>query len=210
MLSEKTVFSTGIFILINFFVVASFAQEEMIFNINLNFNSDNNTLKLLDVYTKPGFAQERKITTGYILEIISFDNKTLHRSFFEIENVIHFLPPSEGGSAGSIILKDFNFTLTAPYFKNAKEIRISSPKGALLLPIDVSLFADFCGDGLCKLNENFLICPSDCPLVSPKDEIFVIAIIVAIVIIIAIIKIKKYLEKNKWESLERKFKYKIR
>ncbi len=204
-----TIFSIFIITFI-FFIYYASAQGERSYVLTMHYS--NGTLFFQDVFITEGPPPSRNVQleTGYKAQLISFEDKILDEFKFVFATFIHGETFENDTIIGRIISDKVNFTLTIPYFKNAKEIRIYSPLGIRVLSVDVSRFSDICGDKMCKLKENFFSCSVDCSLVSPKDEIFVIAIIVAIVIIIAIIKIKKYLEKNKWESLERKFKYKIR
>ena len=91
----------------------------------------------------------------YSAEIISFDNKTLYKSFFDIALVQAYDSFNESGNivAGGVDNLNYtNFTLYLPYYENAKSIEIYDDlNDNFLLSIDVSKFSkNLCGDGICQ------------------------------------------------------------
>ena len=130
----------------------------------LNIHYIRGELKLNSVFVTVAQIQKSvgKNSNTYEAIIEDFNGKTLYTMFFYI-NRGFIGPPAIGGEQPNYIEQDdLNFALILPYFKNGSYIKIFSPKKKLLLKVDVSVFANTCGDGVCQRQENYKTCPQDC------------------------------------------------
>jgi len=139
--------------------------------VNLNF--DNGQLKLNNVYATSGIAPDRKAVAkaDYVAKIISFDNKILSTFKFAMPLIVY--PFYENGSsekAPAFMLDKVDSTVLVPYYKNAKQLSISTLDGNKVLDVDLGYLADVCGNGKCEPHESAISCPQDCKA-NAKDDI---------------------------------------
>jgi len=120
-------------------------------------------IELERVFVSPAFIPDRltQPSEGFRLVVNSFSLKKLHEFYFRAP--VYFPPfdddpvngfPDNGGSN--------KFSLIVPYFQNAKNIDIFNPNNEKILTIDVSVFAQVCGDSVCQDHESYESCSQDC------------------------------------------------
>lgn len=116
------------------------------YNINLEYNKGSLNYIDSEIILNPNLF----FSGEYYADLISFDNKLLNRTSFSVPNMIFYDIVDEktgeiiGG--GNRIINQTKFTISLPYYENAKEIRISklnitTNKYDKILAIDVSYYA---------------------------------------------------------------------
>lgn len=98
-------------------------------------------------------------------DVLSMDDEKIYSAGFMVPDIAcagESDPESGVAAAGCKRDDPEEFTLSIPYFSNGKNIEIYDPEGNLSLTVDVSMFADLCGDGVCGEGENSGACPADC------------------------------------------------
>jgi len=189
--------------------------------LGLNYNKGNISFLSLNI----GLEQPGESQGDYTADILSFNNKTLNRTFFSVSTfiLVDIVDESTGSINGGGIfnLTQVNFTLYLPYYENAKEIKIYDPDMTLMLTIPVSQFSkDLCGDGTCQFYESERSCAADCAVpkvnvtaaekekgivekatqyVEENQTMFIVSLIVLVILIIIII----LLLKTKHKSVEK-------
>jgi hypothetical protein len=160
-------------------------EQQKIYFLSIEY--DNGSLTLLDIRTTEGFPSAyTNRTTSYRAELISSDKKILHTGYFEIPNIIHIPPPLDQAETPEYIyIEKVNFSISLPFHKNAVEMNIYDKENKQLLSINLSSFADYCGDERCSATENSNICPKDCAGGGNGNEIFYLGIAVVVVIILS-------------------------
>lgn len=120
--------------LLAFAQVAS-AQGSSVFLLNLEYNkgkfSTNDILVVPANWPGPVLAQ-----SAYKYEVVSFNGDNLYSSRFVVpkEIIIEGRPP--------LVLDNVNFTIIAPYFSNAKEIKLLGGDNETLLSVKVREFPE--------------------------------------------------------------------
>lgn len=183
-----------IFLAILIMSASSYAlDQQKIYFISMEYN--NGSLILLDVSLTEGFPSVNKNPDmSNRAELVSFDGKILYEGYFDIPNFVYVPPPIDSSdNTESIFIERVNFSISLPFDKNATKINIYGSENEIILSVDVSSFADYCGDKRCSTIENKDICPNDCVMVGiGNDIIFYLEItVVAIAILLAFIYIKK-------------------
>jgi hypothetical protein len=168
-------------------------EQQKIYFLSIEY--DNGSLALLDIRTTEGFSSlDSNRTMSYRAELVSFDKKILYTGYFEIPNVIHIPPPiDQAESPDYISIEKVNFSISLPFDKKAVEMNIYDNENKGLLSINLSSFADYCGDERCSTTENADICPKDCVGGGKVNEIIFYLVIVAVMVIIllTILRAKK-------------------
>ena len=138
----------------------AFGSEEIYF-LNIEYNQGKLTLLNINLITGyPHLSQDK--TLPYELELLSSNKEILYKGFFEVPNKFYApVPKNPKEFSGIVELDNLNFSISFPYHKEGKEIRIIKQREELL-NIDVSQFSMYCGDTLCLSDENFQNCPEDC------------------------------------------------
>ena len=176
---KREVFVVIVFSLLSAIVIAQ--DVDKIYILNLDYDRGN--LNLVSVVVQHGYAPDRRIQpeVGYNCSVASFSGETLYSFKFEVPNVIYAPPPIGGEAESGIYLEQVNFSLTIPYFRDGKTIYIYDSNDTNVLSVDVSQFADFCGDGVCSDEEDYQSCSQDCTRESePETSNFLYIIIILI------------------------------
>ncbi len=133
-----------VLILMLFMLVTSVsAQIDHYYKIDLIYQQGNISYKTISV--EPS-EEQLKTTEGlFIAEVVSFDNKILNLTYFDISTTlfVDYLNPETGeiGSGDIIELNESEVVLYVPYYKNAKEINIYDWDLNKKLSIEVSSYA---------------------------------------------------------------------
>lgn len=151
------------------------AEQQKIYFISMEYY--RGSLNLIDVRLAEGFpsvSEENVQNMPNRAELISFDGKILYSGYFEIPNIIHVPPPiDESENTESVFFENVNFSISMPFVKNATRINIYGIENDIILSVDVSSFADYCGDSKCSISEDSRLCPSDCGFFGFGDDIMI-------------------------------------
>jgi len=132
-------------------------------------------LNLTSIGLLDGTAPDRlnQPEVGYTLKVVSFKNEVLYSFKFSIDTtILSAADPSWFDEEGNQIyipnetqktINETSINLIFPYFKNAKTVDIFDQNNTLVLSIDISKYATCNTNGVCDHNENYNICPEDCP-----------------------------------------------
>ncbi len=120
----------------------------------LTLSYQNNEISLVNVFIKQGFAPDKKIQpeNGYEYRIVSSSSKTLYSFKFTIPSELTLFDSGCGGCSsgcggGTAVdskssevasLANTQFTLLAPFYKEARAINIYDQSAKLKLTVDVS------------------------------------------------------------------------
>lgn len=114
---------------------------ESYYSLDLNYFDGAITFRGINLLS--GTAPEIEDKGAYTLRLVSFYNTVLGEWKFDVD-------------------ENEDFTLYAPYYKEAEEVVIFK-NGERIFGYDVGSFADVCGDGSCQFHESYENCPEDCP-----------------------------------------------
>lgn len=139
---NKYKLSFGLILLLSFAVSVS-AEVRNYYEINLEYNDGEITAKRLTVT-----ASSKELTNSpgtYVAEILSFDDKILNITFFDIPLTIFFdmVNPGTGDVIGGGMkeLNETEVTIYVPYYRDAKEVNIYNASLDLQLSIPVDSYA---------------------------------------------------------------------
>lgn len=145
-------------------------------DIGLVWNSSS--LKMAETYYElvPGIEPE-DVFYSYELKHEETSSNNLKEGFFYVPKGVYSTVPPECFYEDAESLGDdcvsyfepehFLFYLNIPYVPRAKIINLFDEEKNKILSVDVSRFADYCGDGICSGRESYYTCPKDC-----KEEPF--------------------------------------
>ncbi|MBI2673522.1 hypothetical protein HYX19_04635 [Candidatus Woesearchaeota archaeon] len=178
---KKTIIIILTIVLFGQYVVADFQK---VYVVDLKYDNDLIIKESISVtyvyYQEEKYLEER----GYLLKIISFDNKVLYSKRFRFPLIsagsalkewfdekgkqIYFPTANE---SGRLDLEEWGrkVQLIMPYFQNGKKIEIYDQKDKKILEIDIGYFANVCGDNVCQEHESYVDCKQDCPSGSKDD-----------------------------------------
>ena len=88
--------------------------------------------------------------SGFLVKTVAFDNSDITKIYYNMS-------------------ENRNYLVYLPYNKNAAKIVVYNPKNSIVMDIDVSSFADTCGNGICELYESYESCTKDCKSGSKDD-----------------------------------------
>jgi len=107
--------------------------EQDLYDISLTFDKGGNILeKTLFVDTGFPSSDELNSKDEYHVELVSFDDKSLHKYHFDVSFILYSNPPTT--------LDEAKISFFLPYFKNGKEVKIYH-KEEHIGTIDVSPYA---------------------------------------------------------------------
>lgn len=148
-------------------VDTSSAASDKLYIINLNY--DTGAISLNSVYvTVRDISIEPAQTGNYHYDVLSFENKVLFTSRFEIRTDFS-VPDIESTEPIEIHLEKQDISLEIPYFENGKSIDIYDSKNNKVHSVDVGYFTDTCDNSVCEAHESYENCPKDCPS-GEKDD----------------------------------------
>ena len=80
---------------------------------------------------------------GFLIKVISFDDTELKKIYYNMS-------------------ENKNYLVYLPYDKNSARIEVYNPDNSKIMDIDVSSFADTCGNKVCEAYESYESCKEDC------------------------------------------------
>jgi len=146
---------------------------ERTYLIDLNYK--NGILHTNDVFVTKSKSPDRKILrkVDYFAKLLDFEGRTLTSFKFEFPRVEWpAMPRPEGNETAfsPVFLSDTNYTLLAPYFDDASKMEVYNLQNQKVLTVDLSYFAESCGDGVCQPHESAMECSEDC-LAEQVDDV---------------------------------------
>ena len=128
------------------FLLASFANAEKYFVLDVNYISGSLTFNSIALKESSRIIQYSD-TDGFLIKVKSFSDAELQK--------MHY-----GMSANK------NYQIYVPYSKEAERIEVYNPSNSKVMDIEVSSFADTCGNKICESYES---CTKDCSSGSKDD-----------------------------------------
>lgn len=168
-----------------------FADLQKVFVLELNYNKG--MIKENSLYVTPIFYNEEKDqpVDGYLLNLISNQDKELFRLNFYFPLEVYDIP-------GKFFLDQVNITLYVPYTKEAKNIEIFNPNGEQMLNINIERFVkNVCGDLICDIEENYEKCSMDCPKPIEKQEFFSMKTVYSFILLMVLAIVLIYLYRKR-------------
>ena len=81
--------------------------------------------------------------SGFLVKTVSFDGSDMQKIYYNMS-------------------ENKNYIIYVPYDKAAAKILVYNPSNSIVMDIDVSSFADTCGNKICEPYESYENCPNDC------------------------------------------------
>ena len=136
-------------------------ESEKIYFIELEYNQG--ALGLVDINLITGYPT-LSVEPGmpYKLELVDASGNVLYTGYFDVPNRLYTPPPLADGQGTSVVELDYvKFTISLPYQDKGLLIKVTKG-GKEELEIDVSGYAEYCGDNICQPDEDSNACPQDC------------------------------------------------
>ena len=130
-------------------LVANVAFAEKYFVLDINYVGGSvtfNSISLKDVDR----AIKYTYNTGFLIKVISLDNRKIQQLYYGMSS-------------------DKSYVIHIPYNKDAARIEVYNPSNSKIIDIEVSSFADTCGNNFCEDHESYESCTKDCSSGSKDD-----------------------------------------
>ncbi|MBS3118990.1 hypothetical protein J4417_04940 [Candidatus Woesearchaeota archaeon] len=125
------------------FSFSAYAQTNHYYKINLAYQ--NGDLSATSVKIEPSLNEIKNPKGKYVAEVVSFDNKILNLTFFDIPLFVFWdsVDPETGKIVGGGMFErnKTNITLFIPYYGNGQEINIYDKELNKKLSISISSYA---------------------------------------------------------------------
>lgn len=123
-------------------ILMNFAYAEQYFALSVNYifgslTFNNINLKELD----KSIAYHDN--SGFLIKVISFQNAELKKIYYNMS-------------------ENKNYVIYLPYDKDASRVEVYNPYNSKIMDIDVSSFANTCGNKICEAYESYESCKEDC------------------------------------------------
>jgi len=149
-------FLTGIFLMS---IQSIFAASPLSYNVLVNFNQGKFNLEEVSlIQTTPMIQSSEGI---YKLRILSFQNKEIFKTSFNLNLEFSYSPPLKGFQSSEVKRTKTTLDLQLPYYPNAKKVQILKNE-EILLEIDLEKFSTCNEDKRCDNQETVKNCPTDC------------------------------------------------
>ena len=96
------------------------------------------------------YDQNQADESGFLIKTISFEDKLIDSLHYNIS-------------------ENKKYIIYVPYSIAAARIEIYNPSNSKVMDMDVSSFADTCGNGVCEKHESYESCTKDCPSGNQDD-----------------------------------------
>lgn len=135
------------FILAILLVNIAYAEKYFVLDVNYIIGSVTfNSISLKEVDKVVKFTD----TSGFLVKTVSFENSDIEKIYFNMS-------------------ENKKYLLYLPYDENAARIEVYNLKNSKVMDIDVSSFADTCGNSICEGHESYESCTRDCSSGSKDD-----------------------------------------
>ena len=124
------------------FLLANSVYAEKYFVLDVNYIIGSltfNSINLREIDRAIRYAD----TSGFLVKTISFSNSDIKKIYYNMS-------------------ENKNYLIYVPYDENAARIEVYNPKNSKVMDIDVSSFADTCGNNKCEEHESYESCTRDC------------------------------------------------
>lgn len=173
MTTKKVIVTTAFFLLL--LPIQALADENrLFFSITLGYDSGDLSKQQVKLIESIGDVDKKSTEGAYSLKLYSFNEQLLYETRFDFELEILGIPPKEWfdeegnqiyipneTEIGIIAIEKTATVVFAPYFRNAKTIRIFK-NDELKLEFDVSEYAVCNMNKVCDKRESGDKCPEDC------------------------------------------------
>ena len=123
-------------------LLAGTASAEKYFALDVNYIQSSvtfNSVNLREIDRTIKYEDK----SGFLVKTVSFDGSDMQKIYYNLS-------------------ENKNYIIYLPYDKNAAKILIYNPSNSIVMDIDVSSFADTCGNKICEPYESYENCPQDC------------------------------------------------
>jgi hypothetical protein len=142
------------------------ADISKFYNIDVEYNKGDLAIKGISVLPGEISGKYNELNQVYTARLVGFEGETLEEISFDapLEILTDIFDPLTGEVVPeTITLEKTNFNVRLHYFPNGKTIYFLDSSGKIINEIDVSSFADVCGDNICQPQESYAECSKDCP-----------------------------------------------
>ena len=127
-----------------FFIIllAGTATAEKYFALDVNYIQGSvtfNSINLREIDRTIKYEYQ----SGFLIKTISFDGSDMQKIYYNMS-------------------ENRNYIIYMPYDKSAAKILVYNPSNSIVMDLDVSSFADTCGNKNCEPYESYENCPQDC------------------------------------------------
>ena len=131
------------------FLLVNFVNAEKYFVLDVNYIIGSVTFNSINLREIDRTIKHTD-KSGFLIKTVSFDNS-------DIEKIFYNMPENK------------NYVIYIPYNQNAARIEVYNPKNSKVMDIDVTSFADTCGNKRCEEYESYESCTRDCSSGSKDD-----------------------------------------
>lgn len=130
-------------------LLASAASAAKYFVIEVKFFSGSLVFDEIGL-REAEYTENQSGTSGFLVKSVSFEDRLINSLYFNIS-------------------ENRGYSIHVPYMKDAARIEIYNQLNSKVMELDVSSFADTCGNGICENHESFESCTKDCMSGSNDD-----------------------------------------
>ena len=123
-------------------LIASTANAEKYFVLDVNYIQGSVTFNSVNL-REIDRTIKHEDKSGFLVKTISFEGSGIQKIYYNMS-------------------ENNNYVIYVPYDKNAAKIIVYNPSNSIVMDIDVSSFADTCGNKICEPYESYENCPQDC------------------------------------------------
>lgn len=135
----------SIILILMLFMLVTSVSAQIAHNYKIDLTYQQGSISYKTISVEPSEEQLKTPEGLYIAEVVSFDNKILNLTYFDISTTlfVDYLNSETGelGSGDIIELNESEVVLYVPYYENAKEINIYDWNLNNKLSIEVSSYA---------------------------------------------------------------------
>lgn len=131
------------------FLLAGIVNAEKYFVLDVNYIIGSvtfNSINLREIDKTIKYTD----TSGFLVKTVSFDNLDIEKIYYNLS-------------------ENKKYLLYIPYSDNAAKIEVYNLKNSRVMDIDVSSFANTCGNKICERHESYESCTKDCSSGSKDD-----------------------------------------
>ena len=127
-----------------FFIVllAGIANAEKYFALDVNYIQGSVTFNSINL-REIDRTIKHEDKSGFLIKAVSFDGSDMQKIYYNMS-------------------ENRNYVIYVPYDKNTEKILVYNPGNSVVIDLDVSSFAETCGNKICEPYESYENCPQDC------------------------------------------------